>query len=73
VEAMVQIDRERPDLRMVLQIHDELDFYIEAERLEEDAEYICGVLRSIPEREFGIPFPADWSIWSDGRALTEQH
>ncbi len=71
VEAMIEIDRDRPDLLMVLQIHDELDFYIERERLEEDSAYITGVLGRIPTDVLGLPFIADWSIWNDGGNLDE--
>ncbi len=63
VEAMIQIDEERPDLQMVLQIHDELDFYLKEESVEEDVRYITGVLERIPTEQFGLPFVADWSYW----------
>lgn len=65
VECMIEIDHQRPDLQMVLQIHDELDFYLMLETEEEDIEWITGVMSSIPTQRFKLPFTADAKRWSN--------
>ena len=53
---------ERPWLRPILQIHDELTFIIPAERLDEAVGFICACMEEKPFPEFDLPLIAEASV-----------
>ena len=63
--AIVRILRglpERPWLRPILQIHDELTFIVPAEKLDESVAFIRGCMEEKPFPEFDLPLIAEASV-----------
>jgi len=68
--AMIAVDRwleeEKPEVRMVMQVHDELVFEVKEERVEEARERISGFMRGAAELE--VPLVVDVGVGEDWEA-----
>lgn len=63
--ALIELDRQMPELEIVNTVHDSVWIYIEEDQLEEIAERVVKIMRSIPETRFNMPFEVEWKRWSD--------
>lgn len=64
VYAMTEIDRQLPDLQVVLSVHDSILFYVPEHKAEEISLKVIDIMERVPVQFTDIPFNVDWKPYN---------
>lgn len=64
VSALIEIDKQFPNLRVVNQVHDSFWCYIKEEELDIIVPAVIQLMEKIPTEQFDMPFKVDSKLWN---------
>lgn len=63
--ALIELDKQLPDLQIVNTVHDSIWIYLPEDNLESLRDRVISIMREVPEDEFKMPFEVDWKLWRE--------
>lgn len=64
--ALINLDQEMPNLRIVNTVHDSVWIYFKnEEEVQEQTSKIISIMKRVPEDQFDMPFEIEWKYWRD--------